>query len=55
MLVALSITGCVGLIAGIVAAALADVFPRHRAALQDWGGGLAVGGVAVLGLAFPMI
>jgi hypothetical protein len=55
MLFALSIAGFVGLIAGTIAAAIADYFPRHRVALQDWGGGLLVGSVVLLGLAFPMI
>jgi hypothetical protein len=55
MLVALCIAGVAGLAAGTLAAAFADVFPAHRAALQDWGGGLLVASVAVLGLAFPMI
>lgn len=55
MLLALSIAGVVGLVVGVLAAASADVFPTYRAALQDWGSGLLVGSVALLGLAFPMI
>ncbi len=55
MLVALCIAGAAGLAIGTIAAAFADIFPAHRAAMQEWGGGLLVASVALLGLAFPMI
>jgi hypothetical protein len=55
MLHMLGFIGIFGLVAGIFAAAVADVFPAHRSALQGWGGGLLVGSVALLGLAFPML
>jgi hypothetical protein len=55
MLYVLGFTGVLGLVAGIFSAAVADVFPAHRSALQGWGGGLLVGSVALLGLAFPML
>ncbi len=55
MLSALSVAGIVGIIVGTLAAAMADVFPAHRAALQDWGSGLLVGSVALLALTFPLI
>lgn len=55
MLYALGVTGIIGLVVGTFAAAVADVFPTYRGALQDWGGGLLVASVALLGLAVPMI
>ena len=55
MLYLLGFVGIVGLVGGIFAAAVADVFPAHRNALQGWGGGLLVGSVALLGFAFPML
>ncbi len=42
-----------GLVGGIFAAAVADVFPAQRNALQSWGG-LLIASVVLLGLAFPM-
>jgi len=47
--------GFAGLAIGCCAAAVADIFPAHRSELQQWGGGLLVGSVALLGLAFPFI
>ena len=44
-----------GLAIGGVAAAIADVFPAHRAELQHWGSSLLVGSVALLGLTVPFI
>jgi hypothetical protein len=55
MLVALYAAGIAGLSVGMFAAAFADVFPAHRSALKNWGGGLLVASVALLGLASPMI
>jgi hypothetical protein len=55
MLLTLCIAGTTGLILGTFAAAFADVFPAHRAALQEWGGGLLVASVAILGLGFPLM
>jgi len=55
MLPILCVAGAVGLVVGIAAAATADVFPAHRSALKDWGSGLVIASVALLGLAFPMI
>lgn len=55
MLFALCVLGVAGLVVGTFAAASADVFPSYRGALQEWGGGLLVASVALLGLVFPMI
>ncbi len=55
MLLTLFIAGTAGLILGTFAAAFADVFPAHRAAMQEWGGGLLIASVAVLGLGFPLL
>jgi hypothetical protein len=55
MLHTILLAGCAGLTIGTFAAAVADVFPAHRNALQHWGGGLLVGSVALMGLAFPFI
>ena len=52
---ALSTIGIAGLVIGTVAAAAADVFPRHRLMLKEWGGGLLIASVAFLGLVFPLI
>lgn len=55
MLYIFATAGSTGLIVGCFAAAVADVFPAYRKILQDCGGGLIVGGVVLLGIAFPMI
>jgi hypothetical protein len=55
LLVALSVVGCVGLLAGGMAAVFASRFPARSAALQDWGGKLVVGGIVLLGFAFAMV
>ena len=55
MLLVLSTIGIGGLVIGTFAAAAADVFPRYRAMLKEWGGGLLIASVALLGLAFPLI
>jgi hypothetical protein len=47
--------GIIGLVVGIFAAAVADVFPTYRTPLQGWGGGLLVGSAVFIGFAFPMI
>jgi len=55
MLLAMSIAGAVGLVVGGISASVADLFPKYRTRLLEWGGSLLVGGVALLGLSFPMI
>jgi hypothetical protein len=55
MLPILYSAGVAGIVAGIVAASTADIFPAHRTLLKDWGSGLVVASVALLALAFPMI
>jgi len=55
MLQIFAISGCVGIALGCLAAALADAFPQHRKRLKDWGGGLILGGVALLGFSVPLM
>jgi hypothetical protein len=55
MLHAVPFVAFAGLTIGCFAAAIADIFPAHRSELQQWGGGLLVGSVALLGLVFPFI
>lgn len=55
MLHAVPFLGFGGLAIGGVTAAIADIFPAHRSELQQWGGGLLVGSVALMGLVFPFI
>jgi hypothetical protein len=55
MLRNLTIAGAVAFAIGCFAAALADVFPSYRKALQDYGGSLLVGGTLLIGLALPLI
>jgi len=55
MMYLLGITGMIGLIGGILVAAIAETIPAHRDALRRWGSGVFVGSAALLGLAFPMI
>ncbi len=55
MAYALGLIGIIGLVAGIVAAAVADVFPTYRIPLRGCGGALLVGGAVLLGVAFPML
>jgi hypothetical protein len=55
MVHSLLIVGWTGLTIGSFAAAVADIFPAHRILLQHGGGGLLVGSVALMGLAFPFI
>jgi len=52
---ALGFIGITGLVAGIFAAAVADVFPAYRTSLQGGGGALLVGSAVLLGFAFPML
>ena len=55
MLQNLAMAGGAGIIVGCLAAAVGDVFPVYRKVLQRCGGALLVGGIALLGLVFPMI
>jgi hypothetical protein len=49
------VLGAGGIILGSAFAASAGRFPAYRIKLEEYGGGLFIGGVALLGLAFPMI
>jgi hypothetical protein len=55
MLLFVSIAGCTGIILGCLAASLADMFPARRKLLKDCGGGLILGGVALLGFSLPLM
>ena len=49
------ILGTGGIILGSAFAASAGKFPAYQAKLEQYGGGLIIGGVAFFGLAFPLI
>jgi hypothetical protein len=49
------IIGAGGIILGSAFAASAGKFPAYKAKLEQYAGGLLIGGIAFLGLAFPMI
>ncbi len=49
------IFGLIGLILGTASASSAARFPLHQARLEQWGGNLFVGSLALLGFGFPII
>jgi hypothetical protein len=55
MLSTLLIAGLTGISIGGLAAAQADRYPSYRTTLRNLGGSLICGGVALLGIALPMI
>lgn len=55
MLRALAVTAGVGIVVGTFTSAISDVFPSCRMMLQRGGGGLLVGGIALLGFAAHLI
>jgi len=55
LLATFGLAGAIGLCAGCFAVALATRLPAHRARLQDAGGFLMVGGLALIGFAFAMV
>lgn len=55
MMHAIPFVSFAGVTVGCFAAAVADIFPAHRSELQQWGGSLLVGSVALLGLVVPFI
>jgi hypothetical protein len=55
LFVTFGLAGAIGLGAGCFAVVLATRLPAQRARLQDAGGFLVVGGLALLGLAFAMV
>lgn len=55
MLRNLTIVGAVAFAIGCFAAAIADIFPSYRKALQGCGGSLLVGGTLLIGLALPLV
>lgn len=52
---ALAAIGSIGILAGLVTAAMAARFPPHRTRLEHWGGGLFLGGLVLVALGVPMI
>lgn len=46
--------GVFGTVLGTLSASFAGRFPAHQVKLEQWGGDLFVGGVALLGLGFPL-
>lgn len=55
MLTTICVAGLIGLGTGTFAAASADVFPSIRSRLTQWGSGVLVASVAVLGFAIALI
>lgn len=51
----LIVLGIIGTIAGASFAATARRFPNHELTLERWGGGLFIGGIAMIAFAFPSI
>ena len=49
------ILSAIGMAAGGITALVAEKFPAHQAKLERWGGDVLVGGIALLGFAFPII
>jgi hypothetical protein len=49
------ILGLIGLTLGTASALSVERFPLHRVQLEQWGGNLFVGSLALLGLGFPII
>jgi hypothetical protein len=49
------ILGAIGLILGSATALIAERFPLHQARIEQWGGNLFVGSLALLGFGFPII
>jgi hypothetical protein len=49
------IFGAIGIVAGVAAAASARRFPAHEVQLEQWGGGLFILGLALVGLGLPML
>jgi len=51
----LAVPGVLSLICGTGAAVAADRCHEHKLRMQRLGGGLIVSGVAIIGMAFPLI
>ena len=49
------ILGTIGMAVGTVAAVLAEKFPSHQALIERWSGDVLVGGLALVGCAFPIV
>ena len=49
------ILGTIGTIVGATFAATARRFPSYELPLERWGGGLFIGGVAMIAFAFPSL
>jgi hypothetical protein len=55
LLFTLRAAGAIGLCLGIVAIALGIFIPAYRTKLEELGGGLMVGSLALLGVTFAMV
>jgi len=51
----LVILGIVGILIGASFAAVARRFPAHELSMERWGGGIFIGGLAMIGFAFPAL
>lgn len=47
--------GTLGIILGTAVAAAASRYPAQRARMEQWAGALILAGLALVGLAFPLI
>lgn len=47
--------GAIFIVVGTLLALSAKSYPERQRVLETWSGGLLMGGLACLGLAFPMI
>jgi hypothetical protein len=50
-----AVTGLMGVTTGTALACLAGCFPKHAAMLETIGGGVMIGGFALVGWALPAI
>lgn len=51
----LFILGTVIFMVGTAIVIASGRYPSYKPTLESWGGGFLVGGIALIGLAFPMI
>jgi hypothetical protein len=55
LLTTLRVVGAIGLCSGVFAVILAAYAPAYRVRLEEVGGGLLVGGLALIGVTFAMV
>jgi hypothetical protein len=51
----LFIVGTIICLLGTASVIASGRYPSYKPSLDSWGGGFVVGGIALIGLAFPMI